>query len=164
MNFISIQSGGFSKYAILLFLFPLICFACNQATDSATPVKDVEPTDLVEGVWQMTHHFYLLEGDTVYVVEDVGSQQKIYLDGYVMWTSDPAPDSSEWHGFGTYELGNDTIREKLLSMSLPMQAAWEPGGEAILTVEYNESSFKQTMDQIWRDTVYQNVEVYKRLK
>jgi hypothetical protein len=49
-------------------------------------------------------------------------------------------------------------------MSLPMQAMWESGDEAILKVEYDENSFKQSMDQVWQDTVYQNIEVYKRLK
>jgi hypothetical protein len=145
-----------------VFLIFLITIACNQQTET-TPSEAITPS--VEGVWEMTHHFFLnQEGDTVYVYEDNVAQHKIYKDGYVMWNSDPDADSSEWHGFGTYVLKNDTIIERLLSMSLPMQAMWESGDEAILKVEYDENSFKQSMDQVWQDTVYYNIEVYKRLK
>jgi hypothetical protein len=80
-----------------------------------------------------------------------------------MWTSDPAPDSSEWHGYGTYRISNDTLIEKLLSMSLPLQQAMGTYEEAVLTIEYGEDFYKQTMDQEFRDTIYKAVEEYKRL-
>ncbi len=150
-----------TRNLFFVFLIFLMTIACNQQTETTPSPETNSP---VEGVWEMTNHFYLLEGDTVYVIEDELTQHKVYLDGYVMWTSDPAPDSTEWHGFGIYELRNDTIIEKLLTMSLPMYSMMEPGEEVILKVEYDENSFKQSMDQVWQDTVYQNIEVYKRLK
>lgn len=46
----------------------------------------------VEGVWKQTGHFWITEfGDTVFV----------------------DPDSTEWFGFGTYELTGDTLIERL---------------------------------------------------
>jgi len=90
-------------------------------------------------------------------------QHKIYYDGYFMWTADPGPDSSERHGFGTYQLSSDTLIEKLTSMSLPMKQYRGSQDEAILKVEYGPDFCKQEMEQPFRDTVYPAVEEYKRL-
>ena len=72
--------------------------------------------------------------DTLYADPTDGLLHKIYFDGYVMWTSDPAADSSEWHAYGTYQLNNNTLVEKLSSMSLPMKLANDSKDEFVLGV------------------------------
>ena len=100
--------------------------------------------------------------DTIYA-DDVGVQHKIYFDGYVMWTADPGTDSSEWHGYGTYQLSNDTLVEKLLSMSLPLKLAMGSEDELMLKIEYDLSLYKQEWEQTFRDTIYLAVEEWKKL-
>jgi len=148
------------KYLILLLSVVLICIACNQ---NKNPRSSNEIVDPFEGVWELTHNYVLANGDTVYIGDTGGTQHKVYLDGYFMWTTDPASDSTEWHGFGTYQLRNDTIIEKLLSMSIPMKAAMGSEEEAILTIEYDENTFRQVIESMVNDTVYQQIEVYKKL-
>ena len=77
-----------------------------------------------------------------------------------MWTSDPAPDSSEWHGYGTYTYKNDTLTETLISMSIPMRS---DNNTYSIMVDLGENSFKQVIEFENNDTIYQNIEVYKKL-
>jgi len=155
-------------FRALLLLFPvfLICISCNRNSDSTTSIETVEQIDPLEGVWQLTNRYVLANKDTIYssaMESDYGFQHKIYIDGHVMWTKDPDPDSAEWHGFGTYIESNDTIFEKYLSMSNLMRVAMGSNDEAILKVDYDESNFKQVMESEWNDTIYHQIEVYKKL-
>ena len=150
---------AFILLAIALFTF---CIACTQQADEVASDKDVRSVDPIEGVWELTGHYWVLDDDTIYA-DEIGVQHKIYFDGYVMWTSDPAPDSSEWHGYGTYRLSNDTLIEKLSSMSLPMKEVMRSEDEALLKIEYDLDFFKQEYEQVFRDTVYLAVEEWKKL-
>ncbi len=150
------------KLFVLPFVLFTFCIACTQQADEGASTKDVRIPGPLEGVWELTGHYWVLDDDTIYA-DEIGVQHKIYFDGYVMWTSDPAPDSSEWHGYGTYRLSNDTLIEKLSSMSLPLKAAMGSEDEALLKIEYDQDFYKQTMEQVFRDTVYLAVEEWKKL-
>ncbi len=114
------------KKLIIVFSVFLLCSACNQTTESVDPV---------EGVWERSVRYWVLDDDTIYADPTPGSQHKIYYDGYVMWTADPAPDSSEWYGYGTYQLNNNILVEKLSTMSLFLQEAIGSETDVMLTVE-----------------------------
>ena len=75
------------KYLFLVFSVFLICIACNQKTDTTTS------NDPMEGVWEQTYFYQLMHGDTLVTLDNL-VQHKIFLDGYVMWTRNPAIDSS----------------------------------------------------------------------
>lgn len=112
----------------------------------------------------MTYNFIMNEfGDTVWEAPEQDAH-KLYLDGYVMWNSEPDPDSGEWYGFGTYELRGDTIIERLSTMSYSMQEMMDFGEDAVLVVEFDEHNFMQHGEWTWRDTVYRGYELYIRLK
>ena len=145
--------------AIVLFTF---CMACNQPSDEGASNPDARVADPVEGVWELTNRYWVIEDDTIYP-DDVGVQHKIYFDGYVMWTADPGTDSSEWHGYGTYRLSNDTLIEKLSSMSLTMDEMMGSEDEAMLIIEYDKNYYKQEIEQVFRDTIYLSVEEWKKL-
>ncbi len=153
------------NYATLLLLTITLfafCTACNQQADEGASNQDARAVDPVEGVWELSNRYWVLDDDTIYA-DELGVQHKIYFDGYVMWTSDPAPDSSEWHGYGTYQLSNDTLVEKLLSMSLPLKLAMGSEDELMLKIEYDLSLYKQEWEQTFRDTIYLAVEEWKKL-
>jgi len=146
----------------LVIVLVAFCIACTQQSKEGAAGQDAGVTDPVEGVWELTNRYWVLDDDTIYA-DEVGVQHKIYYDGYFMWTADPEPDSSEWHGFGTYQLSNDSLIEKLTSMSLPMKQYMGREDEAIMRVEYGPDFLKQEMEQPFRDTIYLAVEKYKRL-
>ena len=141
------------KYLFLVFSIFFICIACNQKTE--TTASD----DPMEGIWEQTYFYQLMHGDTLVTLDNL-VQHKIFLDGYVMWTRNPAIDSSEWHGFGTYTYKNDTLTETLTSMSITMRS--DDNIYSIL-VDLGENSYKQLSEIEYNDTIYQNIEVYKKL-
>ena len=152
----------YAAYLLVAIALFTICIACNQQSDESTSNEDVRSVDPIEGVWELSSHYWVMDDDTIYA-DYVGVSHKIYFDGYVMWTSDPAPDSSEWHGYGTYQLSNDTLIEKLSSMSLAMKVANESKDEFTYKIEYDLNFYKQVMEQVFRDTLYLYTEEWKRL-
>ena len=154
------------KCIILLVSLLSFCTACNQQSDEGASNKDVMDASSIEGVWERTNCYWVNYEwkDTLYPDPDeIGVQHKIYLDGYVMWTADPKADSSEWYGYGTYRINNDTLIEKLLSMSLPMKAEMGSKDEVIFKIEYDENSYKQATERMHRNAVYQFIEEWKKL-
>jgi hypothetical protein len=156
------RSIHFPKYLILMFLLVPLSIACTRQPDEAASGKEVQDADPVEGVWELTNHYWVLMDDTIYA-DELGVSHKIYLDGYVMWTVEPGADSSEWHGFGTYRISNDTLIERLSSMSLPMRLGMGTEDEVTIKTEYGKNFIKQEMDQVFRDTIYRLVEEWKKL-
>ena len=155
------HSKRFSFTAILFpsFLVFLLLTACNQPEKTSSSIN--EPS--LEGVWELTGHVYLHEGDTVYVDADMYSQ-KIFMDGYFMWEGGSLADSIDTYGFGTYTLSGDTLTERLLSFSHSMEGMLNVNEDMMFTVEISENVYKQIDEMVWQDTVYHSVEAYKRLK
>ena len=150
------------KNILLLIAFFLFVFSCQQTTNESTDAEIAEPVDPMEGVWENTTTYWIANGDTIGTGEDI-VQHKIYLDGFFIWNTNPTPDSSEWHGYGTYTYNDGIVTEKLLSMSYPMHSAFKIGEEAILKVEFGENTYFQIIENTVNDTTYQNIEHYRKL-
>lgn len=160
----SLPSNDFAKYLILPFLLLPFCIACNMQSDKGTVDTDILIVDPIEGVWELTNSYFVKDGDTLY--SDPGQfsgQHKMYCDGYVMWTDNPKADSSEWHGFGTYKLSDDTLIEELWTMSLPVKEKMGSKNEVLYSIEYDASTCKQTTETIHRSTDYLFIKEWKKL-
>lgn len=143
------------KNLFLLLLISIIIISCDSKINS----KKVKNSDPMEGVWELNHFYHLANGDTL-LTDTTKVQHKIYLDGYVIWNTDPASDSSEWHGYGTYTYKNDTIIETLISMSKSMKSDIN---KYIIPIERGNKSYKQVNTYRRNDTIYHNIETYKKL-
>jgi hypothetical protein len=147
---------------VLSLLFPLL-IACSQLTDRSS-VANMPDSGTVEGVWELSNHYYVKDGDTLYAEPaEMGLKHKMYLDGYVMWSGDPSYDSTAWYGYGTYILNGNTLVEKLTSMSLPLKTEMGSENEIVSQVAFEEGRFKQETNSILRGTIYLSVEVWKKL-
>jgi len=163
------KTKGFKGYCqpvrlILLFLlFPLF-IACNQKSDEGVPNEENPEVDPIEGVWKLTNQYWVKDGDTLLLGPDeIPFKQKIYLDGYVIWTNEASYDSLEWHGFGTYSLSNNRLSEKLVSMSIPMKEKMGSEDEVIYQIEFDNANCKQSTNSVRRGTIYLSVEEWKKL-
>jgi len=152
---------------VVLFLLAItllgFSISCNQQSDAGTGSYQLRVPEPIEGVWEISSRYWYLDDDTLYADPTSILQHKIYYDGYVMWTSDPGPDSFEWHGYGTYKFNNNTLIETLSSMSLAMKEAFNGKAEFVLKTELDNNFLKQEMPVPMRDTTYQLVEEWKRL-
>ncbi|MEZ4858409.1 MAG: hypothetical protein R2781_06320 [Flavobacteriaceae bacterium] len=97
---------------LALFAFPLL-FALVFI--SATKTESVQDNYSLEGVWEMEHQ-YIYENneilDTLYNLNGA-RQVKVYSKGKVMWSRFDPTDSNEWFGYGTYEVNEGILEERL---------------------------------------------------
>jgi hypothetical protein len=163
------KNTGFLSYSyvqrirLLFIIFPFI-LACSQKTDVDLSDKDAQDDDPIRGVWELHNHYWVKDGDTLFLAPDeIEVKHKIYLDGYVIWSEDPITDSLEWHGYGTYRLDNETLIEKVISTSFPMQAEMGTSDEIIYQIEIGEGLLKQTTERLHRGMMYQSIEEWKKL-
>ncbi|WP_281990087.1 hypothetical protein [Aquimarina aggregata] len=146
------------RYLVLFFWFTFMHCSCKQKSEHTSIHKTIDP---LEGVWKQTNFYRLSNSDTI-ISDSTKVQHKIYLDGYVMWTSNATIDSLEWHGYGTYTYKSDTLTETLTSMSIPLRAYTN-----IYPIKIDlskEDVLKQIIQYKNNDTIYQNIELYRRLK
>lgn len=145
------------KLFTITFLALLLCVACEQKKDSAASLEVAEPIDPMEGAWEQTDYYSLVNGDTVFSTADQ-VQHKFYINGHVIWAYDS--DSTQIHGYGTYDYANNTVTETLLLVPPGMntdQRVFE------LKIDFGENSYSQIIESVSNDTTYQSIEVYKRL-
>lgn len=92
-----------------------IFLSANKLNTTATEIS-------LEGVWELEHQ-YLFENnqvsDTLYNLNGY-RQVKIYTKGKVMWTRYNPADSNEWFGYGSYEVKDGILEERLEYASNPM--------------------------------------------
>jgi len=160
------------KILIITFLALIICFACNQKSDTSAQIEKsiaVLPFDNMsdnpmEGVWKRTMTYSILNEDTLNY-QDSELQHIIYLDGYYMWSSEPA-STGEWHGFGNYILEGDSIlRQHIITMSIPMQNVMGGGKIATLHIkELTKDSYIQMVSFITPEGVRTDYQHYIKLQ
>ena len=148
-----------SRYIFLAFSFVLIFTACNQSKHIAASEKTIGSDDPLEGVWELISYCRLANEDTTFKSQN-NTEHKIYLDGYVMWNHDPDPDSSEWHGYGTYTFSDSILTETLTSMSIPMRRFYTP---TPMKIVFGKDSFEQVQKSEINGVTYQQIWRYKKL-
>jgi hypothetical protein len=138
---------------LVILLLIGICISCKT---TSTISKKMDP---IQGVWKLNAFYTLANGDTIVTKTDK-VQHKIYLNGHVIWNTDPEPNGNEWHGYGTYTYENNTITEELTSMSKSMIS---DVNAYIIPIEIGLKTYKQVNTYTRNDTIFKNIEVYKKL-
>ncbi len=141
---------------ITIFLLVLLFSSCASRTNNIKKNK----IDPLEGVWKLSHFYTVANQKDTLISKTDKVQHKIYLNGFVIWNTDPAEDNSEWHGFGTYTYKNDTITEVLTSMSKSMQSNLNT---YIIPIKHKGTSYKQVNTYTKNDTIFKNIEIYKKI-
>ena len=82
---------------------------------AASTTEDDQKENSLEGVWEMEHQ-YIYENneilDTLYNLNGY-RQVKVYSKGKVMWSRYNPTDTNEWFGYGTYEVKDGILEERL---------------------------------------------------
>ena len=121
--------------------------------------KKTEKYGPLEGVWKLSEFYTLANSDTI-LKNFTKIQHKIYLNGHVIWNTDPDENGIDWSGYGKYTFKNDTITEILTSMSTSMKSDINT---YIIPIDFKGNSYKQVNTYIKNDTVFKNIEVYKKI-
>ncbi|AKA33891.1 hypothetical protein [Flagellimonas lutaonensis] len=99
-----------------------VMFILVAATEISNPHENQESS--IEGTWELKS-FYNYDGegniaDTLPTTPGY-RQIKMYYNGKVMWTRYVPQDSVEWFGYGSYEVTDSTLTERLEYMSASMR-------------------------------------------
>lgn len=82
---------------------------------AASTNEDTQNEYTLEGVWEMEHQ-YIYENneilDTLFNLNGA-RQVKVYSKGKVMWSRFDPTDTNEWFGYGTYEVKDGILEERL---------------------------------------------------
>lgn len=82
---------------------------------AASTNQDTQNEYTLEGVWEMKHQ-YIYENneilDTLFNLNGA-RQVKVYSKGKVMWSRFDPTDTNEWFGYGTYEVKDGILEERL---------------------------------------------------
>ncbi len=139
----------------------IVAFACQpQNKPISQEPRDVDPTrDVLTGAWTITNYYTVnnFTGDTTFIER---TQYKLYVDGNVMWGFEAAPDSTEWFGYGRYQLDGDTLRETMISGSNGFRSVLASGSN---TFSMDLNIFDDSYTQIHRQDSVTVYEVYDRV-
>lgn len=133
-----------------------------SATEMASSKPALHPS--IEGTWELVSHYNYVDGvnvsDTVPAVDGY-RQIKMYYNGKVMWTRYVPNDSVEWFGYGSYEVEDDRLMEKLEYMSASMRVNAQPDMVWTMELQLKNNTFSQIF--IDEDGNRINSENYKRI-
>ncbi len=134
---------------------------------SATlPTKDNSKTTKpsIEGTWELVSFYNYVDGVTIsdtIPTTDGYRQIKMFYNGKVMWTRYVPSDSAEWFGYGSYQITDSTLTEKLEYMSASMKKIANTDMEWNLELVLGKDTYSQIFTD--EDGNRINAENYKRL-
>ena len=89
---------------------------CCAVIFMSSTIEQPAPAHLsLEGVWEMKHQ-YIYENNVIQdTLFDVNGkrQVKMYSNGKVMWSRFSPKDANEWFGYGSYEIVDGFLEERL---------------------------------------------------
>jgi len=100
----------------------------------------------IEGVWDLEHQFIYENNeimDTLYNTNGY-RQVKMYSKGKVMWTRFNPADSNEWFGYGTYEVKDGILEERLEYASDAMMKVVDTVQVFRFELEVSPNKYSQT--------------------
>ncbi len=118
----------------------------------------------IEGTWELVSFYNYSDGvniaDTV-PTTDGYRQIKMYYNGKVMWTRYVPDDSVEWFGYGSYEVEENRLTERLEYMSASMRKIANANMEWNMELHLKNNSFSQIFIDEEGNRI--NAENYKRI-
>ncbi|MEY8848403.1 hypothetical protein AB9K26_06295 [Psychroserpens sp. XS_ASV72] len=134
----------------------------NEGTSSENEIV-LENTQL-QGAWELVG-FYNYNNNVVtdsFTTSKGYRQVKMYTPTKVMWCKNVPADSTEWFGYGRYELDGDQLTEVLDYGSEMMSKIIQEKKEFIYEVTFNGNSFSQIEIDEDGNRIYS--ENYKRIE
>lgn len=146
------------KLSALVFLM-LLLVSATGTTDKETLLH---PS--IEGTWELVNFYNYTDGvnvsDTVPATKGY-RQIKMYYDGKVMWTRYVPDDSVEWFGYGSYEVNDNVLTERLEYMSASMRKIATENMEWNMELDLHANRFTQIFVDDEGNRI--NSENYKRI-
>ena len=140
------------------------CLIAAMILIAAVEKDAPQNTYTLEGVWELKHQ-YIFENneilDTLYNLDGY-RQVKMYSKGKVMWSRFNPTDTNEWFGYGTYQVVDGFLEERLGYASNTMMQIIDTVQVFRFELEMDENNYSQiSLDD--KGNKY-NSENYKRIE
>lgn len=156
------------KSLLYLFCFVLFLFSCKTETTT----DDLKSTSRIEtnsnqslvGTWELVGYYNYNDN----VIKDSFNtsegyrQVKMYTSSKVMWSKHVPTDSTEWFGYGSYILDDNTLTEVLDYGSEMMSKIIQEKKEFVYEINLTENTFSQIEIDDDGNRIYS--ENYKRIE
>jgi hypothetical protein len=132
-------------------MFFITLFLCSCKTETSTKNlnnslnTETEANRSLKGTWELVG-FYNYNNNVVvdsFTAANDYKQVKMYTDSKVMWSKHVPTDSTEWFGYGSYDLNDNNLTEVLDYGSKMMRKIIEEKKEFIYEISLTETTFSQ---------------------
>lgn len=136
----------------VLQLLPLICllmFSCNHKPDKSIATKTTDDAEHskrnLEGAWELVGYYNYVDNKVTdsFDLSKGYKQVKIYTPTKVMWSKSVPLDSTEWFGYGSYDIEGTELVEVLDYGSEMMTKIIQEKKKFTYELDYNNKSFSQ---------------------
>ncbi len=136
-------------HTLFTVIFIALITSCNNSKSEkqevATPKIEKDLKSIV-GVWERTSFYNYDEDGKVsdsFSSSDSNRHIKIFTPHKVMWCRNISTDSSEWFGYGNYDLKDNELTEHLEYGSLKMNEYIKASPDFVFEIELTDKSFSQ---------------------
>jgi len=144
--------------SVLFVLYTLFLVGCNTTT------QQTNPNAAIEGTWELIG-FYNYQNNKVvdsFVPIKGYKQVKMYSKSKVMWSKNVPGDSTDWFGYGIYEISGDTLIEVLDYGSQMMKKIIDQKEKFVYELFIDKNNFTQIEIDPEGNRIY--AENYKRIE
>jgi hypothetical protein len=158
------------KTLICLLCIPLALFSCKGDTttnnikdDIKVPLETKTSQSLI-GTWELIGFYNYNNNEVIdsFNTSDDYRQVKMFTSSKVMWSKSVPKDSTEWFGYGTYNLNDNTLSEVLDYGSKIMSEIIKERKEFVYEINLTKKTFIQIEIDEDGNRIYS--ENYKRIE
>jgi hypothetical protein len=138
--------------------------ANNELNTTVEDVTQQENDSKLIGAWELVG-FYNYNNNVIkdsFNTSEGYRQVKMYTSSKVMWSKHVPTDSTEWFGYGSYNLDNNTLTEVLDYGSEMMSKIIQEKKEFIYEIDVTKNTFSQIEIDDDGNRIYS--ENYKRIE
>lgn len=132
-------------YSLCISLVLLSCKTETSNSDLDETNTNTKASQTLEGTWELVG-FYNYDDNKIrdsFNTSEGYRQVKMYTSSKVMWSKNVPTDSTEWFGYGSYDLNDNNLTEVLDYGSEMMRKIIEEKKEFVYEIDLTENTFSQ---------------------
>jgi hypothetical protein len=133
--------------SLFLLAIVLLFSTCKDKEVANNELMNTDEKLTLEGTWELVSRYNYVDNKVSdsFGLDEGYRQVKMYSPTKVMWSRTRPADSTEWFGYGSYEINpnNDRLTEVLDYGSIMMSQIIEEEKEFVFELDLKENSFIQ---------------------